>query len=157
FAYSYDAETGVPKRTETTRGSVYVEPADTVGRGATYFSFAYLYSDFSELDGKSLEDSLDELRNLRGPDQFDIETRKFDFRSQVLSFSATYGLTDRWDVNLLLPVFITTLKLNGTSVLLVPGAAPFSNTFVEDETKGGVGDILVRSKYRLPDQLGLQL
>jgi hypothetical protein len=158
FAYSYDPETGVFKRTETARGPVYVEPADTVGRGGFDVSFAYQYAKFTELDGQSLENAFDsELHQVRGTDVLDIQTRKFDFQAQVFALSGTYGLTDHWDVNLLIPVFSTTLKLNGTSVLLVPGANPFSNTFVENDTKLGVGDLLLRTKYRLADRLGLQL
>jgi hypothetical protein len=157
FAYSYDPETGVFVRTDIARSPVYVEPADTIQRGGFSVGFAYQYSNFTELDGQSLEDALDELREVRGTDFLDIRTRKLAFRSQLFSFSATYGITDRWNVNLLLPVFLTTLQLNGTSVLLVPGARPFRNDFVERDTKLGVGDMLLRTKYRWPDQLGLQL
>lgn len=158
FAYSYDPETGVFKRTETARGPVYVEPADTVGRGGFDVSFAYQYANFTELNGQSLEDAFDEqLQQVRGTDFLDVRTRKFDFYSQVFALSGTYGLTDRWDVNLLVPVFLTTLKLNGTSALLVPGADPFFNNFVENDTKLGVGDLLLRTKYRLDDRLGLRL
>jgi len=156
FAYSYDPNTGTFTRTETSRGSVYVEPADTLGRGGINLSFAYLYADFTELDGVSLEDSLP-ARQRRGADELDIETRKFDFRSQVFSVSSTYGITDRWDINLLVPVFLTTLKLNGTSTLLIPGARPFVNTFVANDSKLGIGDLLLRTKYRFPDLLGLQV
>ena len=57
-----------------------------------------------------------------------------------------------------MPVFITTLRLEGTSALLVPGAAPFINSFnTHDQTRSGVGDILLRTKYRLHDQLGIQM
>lgn len=157
FAYTYDPETGVPTRIESALGPVYVEPANTVGRGGVNVSVAYQYSNFTDLDGRSLEASLDTLQQVRGTDFLDIRTRKLAFRSQVFSVSGTYGITDRWDVNLLLPVFVSTLQLNGTSVLLVPGARPFSNTFVARGTAGGLGDVLLRTKVRLGDRLGLQL
>jgi len=160
YAYTWDPETGSFKRTATSRGSVYVEPADTVGKGHAQVSFSYLYSNFTNLDGKSLEDTLDEgIRNVRGPNQseVDVRTATFSFRSQVFSLSGTFGLTDRWDVNLLIPVFLTTLKLNGTSFLLIPGIDPIPNNFVENESKLGVGDLLIRTKYRFEDEFGLQL
>jgi hypothetical protein len=158
FGYMWDPETGSFRRTDVSRGSAFIEPAATIGAHAWYLSFAYLYSNFTQLDGKPLEESLDQLRNVRGPDQLAIQTRAFDFTSQVLAFSATYGITNRWDVNLLVPVFITTLRLDGTSALLVPGAAPFTNTFnTHDQTRSGIGDILLRTKYRLQDQLGIQM
>jgi hypothetical protein len=157
YAYSWDPATSSFQRIETSRGSVYVEPADTVGRGGIELSVAYLYSNFTKLNGDSLSDSFDQqLQKVRGTDVLDIKTTNFEFRSQVLSFAATYGITDRWDVDLLLPVFLTTLQLDGTSVLLVPGAFPLRNSFDEDGTKLGIGDILLRTKYRLPDELGFQ-
>ncbi len=157
FGYMWDPETGSFKRTETSRGSVFIEPAATVGARAWYLSFAYLYSNFTQLDGTPLEESLDQLRNVRGPNQLDIQTNTFDFRSQVFAFSSTYGITNRWDVNLLVPVFLTTLHLSGRSALLVPGAAPFIDNFDANETKLGIGDILLRTKYRFQDQLGIQM
>lgn len=157
FVYAYDPETGVFTRTESALGPAYVEPAETVGRHGINLIGAYQYANFTELDGESLEASLDALRGAQGTDFLDVRTRKLAFRSQVFSVSGTYGITDRWDVNLLLPVFLSTLQLNGTSVLLVPGAAPFRNTVVARDTALGLGDALLRTKYRLPDRLGLAL
>lgn len=157
FAYTFDPATGVFTRTEAALGPVYVEPASTVGRGGVNVSLAYQYADFDELDGQSLEQALDSLRQVRGTDVFDIRTRKLELRSQIVSVSGTYGVTDRLDVNLLVPIFITTLQLNGASVLLVAGADPFTNQFVARETAVGPGDLLLRAKYRFADWLGLQL
>jgi hypothetical protein len=157
FAYTFDPEKGSFTRAEIARGPVYVEPADTIPGGGFGVGLAYQYSNFTELNGASLEHALDQLREVRGTDYLDVRTRTFTFRSQLLSLSGTYGITDRWNVNLLLPIFVTTLKLNGTSALLVPGAGAFVNTFVENDTKPGVGDILLRTKYRLPDRYGFQL
>jgi hypothetical protein len=157
FAFTWDPETESLKRAERSLGSVFLESADMIGKGRFYVSFAYLYSEFTEIDGESLEDSLDELRDVRGPDQLDIATEKFDFRSQVFTASATYGLTKDWDVNVLVPLFVTTLKLRGESALLIPGAPAFRNPFVANETKTGLGDILLRTKYRFADRAGVQL
>jgi hypothetical protein len=157
FAYTFDPEKGAFTRAEVARGPIYVEPAETIPRGAFGVGVAYQYSNFTELNGESLEDALDQLQAVRGTDFLDIRTRTVTFRSQLLSLSGTYGISDRWNVNLLLPIFVTTLKLSGTSALLVPGAGSFVNQFSENDTKPGVGDILLRTKYRLPDWLGFQL
>ncbi len=157
FTYHFNPETGAFERGRSSRGPVYVEPPQTVGKGGIDLGMSYLYADFTELDGESLEDALDELEDVRGTDVLDIETDNFDIRSHVFSFSGTYGLTDRWDVNLLLPLFVTTLELSGESALLVPGAPPFRNPFDEDDTKVGPGDLLLRTKYRLADRAGVEL
>ena len=70
----------------------------------------------------------------------------------MLDLSATYGITRRWDVNLLLPLLATTLNLNVVSGLAIPGQ--LSGIQVND-TAFGPGDILLRTKYRLPDWAGL--
>jgi hypothetical protein len=80
------------------------------------------------------------------------QVREFGLRSQVLDLSATYGITSKWDVNLLLPLFATTLNLNVLSGLAIPGQ--FSGQQV-DQTAFGPGDLLLRTKYRLPDWAGL--
>jgi len=120
YAYEWDPTLGAFKRVETSRGSVYIEPAGTVGYHRVQLSVAYLYANLTKLDGESLTDSLDSaLHQSRGGDTLDIATRTLALRSQVFTASATFGLTDRWDVNLLLPVFLTTLELAGESALLL--------------------------------------
>ncbi|HEV7735456.1 MAG TPA: hypothetical protein VGR62_25000 [Candidatus Binatia bacterium] len=152
FAYEYDLESGVFRRTDAARGPVYVEPVNTVGEGKIDVRFAYLYSDFSELDGESLDDALD-FRARRGADILDVRS-SLGLRTQVFSMSGTYGITSRWDVNLLVPVLLTALHLNGAGTLKISGADDVPNAFFADASRLGVGDILVRTKYRLPSRWG---
>ncbi len=159
FAYTWDVESGTPQRTETSPGSIFIEPADTVDRGRLYVSFAYLYSEFTDLDGTSLDDSLNALADIRGSagDRIDVDTRTFDFRSHVFTVSATYGLSPRWDVKVLTPLSLTQLKLNAPAPLPIPGADRIPNEFSADRSKLGIGDILLRTKYQLHDLAGFQL
>lgn len=155
--YRFDVKLDAPERISFSRGPIFIEPAHTVGRGHVDLGFNYLYSDFTELDGTSLTEALDDLSTPPGPgDLFQSDVTTFDLRSQIFSFSATYGLTDRWDVNLLLPLVLTELKLRGTSDLVV-GGVPISKITDESEEKFGVGDILLRTKWRALDRSGFSL
>jgi hypothetical protein len=156
FSFRYDPEAGAFERMQTALGPVYVEPATTVGRNHVDLSFAYLYLDYSDLDGKSLEDALS-IQAARGTDFLRVRTQTVTFRSQVYSASATYGITDAWDVNILVPVFLTTLGLNGHGSLSIAAVDTFPNDFLERDTHLGIGDILLRTKYRLPSRSGFDL
>ncbi len=151
FFYRFDPELGVPERVPFPVGAIYVEPAYTIGPGRFDLALSYQYAEFTELDGEPLEDVLDDLDSAERNTFLDIQTTKFKLRSHVLSLSSTYGLTERWDVNVLLPLLLTSLELRGGSQVLVD-FVPFFRTHVDaSEEKFGVGDVLLRTKYRLPD------
>jgi hypothetical protein len=150
FSYRYNPELQTFERIPTSRGSVFVEPAETVGKGRLDLSATYLYANFTEINGESLSTALAQVRT--GPATALSTVHDFGLRSQVLDLSATYGITSRWDVNLLLPLLATTLNLNVLSGLALPGE--LSGVRVND-TAFGPGDILLRTKYRLPDWAGL--
>jgi hypothetical protein len=150
FSYRYNPELQTFERIPASRGSVFVEPAETVGEGRLNLSATYLYANFTQINGEPLSTALAQVRT--GPATALSQVRDFELRSQVLDLSATYGITPRWDVNLLLPLLATTLNLNVISGLALPGG--LSSVQVND-TAFGPGDILLRTKYRLPDWVGL--
>ena len=150
FRYQYNPELQTFERLPASRGSVFVEPAETVGERRLDLSATYLYANFTEINGESLSTALAQVRT--GPVTALSQVRNFGLKTQVLDLSATYGITRRWDVNLLLPLLATTLNLNVVSGLAIPGQ--LSGIQVND-TAFGPGDILLRTKYRLPDWAGL--
>src|SRR5262249_38709638 len=97
-------------------------------------------------------------------DHLRITLSPFNLHSDVISFFGTYGITDRWDVNVLLPVVHTSLEVGRTDQLieprvLVPGDGPYHgfgpNHQADSRTIGpfsndatGIGDLLLRTKYR---------
>ena len=151
FFFRFDLELGAPERVSLPGGAIFVEPAYTIGARRFDFSLGYQYAEFTELDGKPLEDVLDELDSAERNTFIDIETTEFALRSHVWSFSLTYGLTERWDINVLLPLLLTSLDLRGGSQVLVDFVPFFRSSVDASEGKFGVGDILLRTKYRLPD------
>jgi hypothetical protein len=100
-------------------------------------------------------------------DTLDIFFEEFTLKSHVASFFATYGITDRWDVNLLLPVIFTSLDLrvrarindvSGTAINFfdrVTGTTEQVRSTSDD--KIGIGDLLLRSKYYLLGANGFNL
>jgi hypothetical protein len=175
FTFRYNAQIQAFERSSGTLGPVYVERPQTLGRGKLDFGVSYLSVDFQELEGKSLDKQRFRLQhgdccnNPPSPgnpffegDAIDIAFKTFELRSHVVSFFATYGITDDWDVNILLPVVITAMKLearatidNSASSQQVPGGIHFFEGNLteisrsQDDDKVGVGDIQLRTKYHL--------
>jgi hypothetical protein len=156
--YVFDYETGVPRREVGSFGSIFIETPQTVGRHTLTLGLAYLHADLTQFDGDDLAGQLDfgsrtSLSNgsiLRTSLPFD----RFAIRTESLSVFGTYGLTDRWDVNVLTPLLYTRLDVSARRVARLKGATgDVENDPVSLEgTAVGVGDVLVRTKYRLTDQ-----
>ena len=183
FTFRFNPEAEAFERTSTSLGPVYVERPQTVGRGKFDISASFLYADFDSLDGKSLRGlQLPALRhegfdpNLPSDQQsyfadfVSLSFPKFSFRSMVTSFSVTYGITDRWDMNLFVPVMFTQLKLrararihndasaqsklgpDGNGVHFFDVAArSLEREYALSDDKSGFGDIQLRTKYLLLD------
>lgn len=182
FTYRYDPRLEVFERSTSNLGPAFVERPQTLGQGKLDVGFSYLYIAFDELDGEGLDGlsfrglSHNDCCNPQNPppspgtpafeiDTADLRYEEFDLTSHVFVFNATYGLTDRWDLNVLVPVLHTSLDLRARATLNNESG---SNThFFDQETAQtveersfddetvGVGDVQVRSKYRLLDREGL--
>ncbi len=199
FTFHYNSQIQAFERSSSSLGPVYVERAQTIGQGKFDVGMSYLYVDFDELNGKSLkglnftlghEDCCDPNTGVEtGPgtpptpnnplfekDSIKLTFNRFSLRSHVMSFFATYGITDRWDVNILLPVVYTSFKVRlhahidnsgsqeefaGTP--LASGIHFFdANGRIDDfrgfdKNKTGVGDIQLRTKYHLFASEGFNL
>ena len=200
FTFRYNPQIQAFERSSSSLGPVYVERAQTVGQGKFDIGMSYLYVDFDELNGKSLdglnftlrhEDCCDPNTGVeKGPgappspgnppferDFIKVTFNKFSLRSHVMSFFATYGITDRWDVNILLPVVSTSFKVKVHSQINNDGSKEqFADTPLKngihffskadkrlddfrsfDDDKTGVGDIQMRTKYHIFEAAGFNL
>ena len=181
FTFQYNPQLQVFERSSSSLGPVYVERPHTLGAGKFALGVSYLSVSFEELNGKSL-DRL-KFRGLGhndcclGPpssdnpaferDTADLLFDDFELRSHVVSFFGTYGITDRWDMNVLVPVVFTSLyiearqRLNnesGTNTHFFDVATQQREKFTKfDEDKVGVGDIQLRTKYHLYEASGFNL
>ncbi|MGH8604016.1 MAG: transporter, partial [Gammaproteobacteria bacterium] len=172
FTYTFNPDIQAFERSSS-MGPVYFERPQSLGAGKFDLGLAYAFVNFEELEGQDL-DGLSFLGLAHndccvGPpspgapgfeqDTADLFFDEFDLESQVLSFFATFGITDRWDANILVPVVFTSLDVTARAVLNdVSGSDTHffddartvtQQTRVIDDDKTGVGDLLLRTKYHL--------
>ncbi len=171
FTYQYDEKLQVFTPVSGTLGSIFVERPVTLGKGKFEFGLSYAYVNFKQLNGTDL-DSLDfTLRHndcCGGPDTPDfppfeddtinVNFQKFDLTSNVIDLSGTYGVTSNLDVNLLLPIVYTDMDVRATATIQnTSGPIHFFDNVTQSlqdtrsvsDNRLGVGDLLLRSKYRL--------
>ncbi|MFN3533540.1 MAG: hypothetical protein ACK41Q_13690, partial [Candidatus Brocadia sp.] len=106
FTFQYDSELEVFIRTTDSLGPIFAERAPTLGKGKLNIGFSYTYINFSTLEGRDLDNLkstvfLDEKQKDKNLLQLDFDV---DVKSNLFSFYGTYGITDRWDVSILVPV-----------------------------------------------------
>ena len=98
-------------------------------------------------------------------DTADLFFDQFGIESDVVSLFATYGITDDWDVNILLPIIHTSLEVDaraelnnesGTGIHVFPGGGTEDRRSIDD-SKTGVGDLQLRTKYHLLSRNGFNL
>jgi hypothetical protein len=172
FTYRYDEKLQVFEPVTGSLGPIFVERPETLGKGKFEFGLAYAYVDFKQLNGTNLDDlsfTLDHndccpaVGTIGQPafenDTITVDFDKFDLTSNVFTVAGTYGVTDRFDVNLLLPVVYTDMDVRGVATINETTVPPVH--FFDDargliqETRSvsdnhlGVGDLQLRSKYRL--------
>ena len=174
FTYRYDEKLQVFEPERGSLGSVYVERPETLGNGRFDFGASYAYVSFKQLDGKDLQGQSFRLAHndcCGGPDtpgvpafeldSIDVRFDKFDLDSHVTTLFGSYGVTDKFDVNVLLPIVVTSLTLRATAHINDTTNPPihfFDNATRTiddvrslDEDHAGVGDLQLRGKLRLAD------
>jgi hypothetical protein len=182
FSYIFNPALGTFVRQSSTFGSAFVERALTAGRGRFNAGFNFQRATYDTLEGSDLQNG--DVRvylvhqdccaptNTEGapPQPFfegDIIENRLSLNLTSSTFSAfvTYGFTDRLDVGVLVPVVTIRMKAtaHATILRLATADSPTIHTFPgggSDETVNdsssaqGVGDILLRSKFRFFDASG---
>jgi hypothetical protein len=155
FTYRFSFEGEAPERLDASLGPVFAERVETQGRRRGEIGFAYLHANLDRWEGGSF------ARRIRiggtlpfqgGSLSQGFAADDFDLRVDTFSFSVTYGLTDRWDVNLLQPLVRTAVELRGTSTAAFRQAGQPATTAMEptgfQAGSVGPGDTLLRTKYR---------
>jgi hypothetical protein len=162
FTYRYNPELEVFERTSETLGPLFLERPDTLGRSKFNVNVSYQYVQFDSFDGEDI-DSLE----ARDPIITNVvsggvitaanATRlRYDLGlvNHIVGISATYGVLDDLDVNILLPLIQTQFDTDVRAQLVAtapPGGAFTPATGLAtaslDDGKFGIGDILLRAKY----------
>ena len=174
FAYTYDPALGVFVRSTESFGPVYAERADTLGKGRFNLGLNYSHFTFDEVNGLSLTDGDVRLvfthqdinhdhTSLEPFFEGDVITAALSMKitSDITAFVFSYGLTDRLDVSTAIPIVKVAIDARADasidrlgSGVVAPGIHRFQNggsteTFTRSGSASGVGDVVLRAKYRL--------
>jgi hypothetical protein len=162
YIFTYNPETKEFERSTGSLGPVFLERVETVGEHHFAFGVSYLYGNVDSFDGKSFAQGFSSRVGLVAgfPDgsinEGGVTLDKFELPTSRINFAATYGVTDNLDVGLLLPLVVTQLDVRGRSYIgpastsgpTTEQAAVFGPSMGFDDSSVGVGDLLVRAKYR---------
>jgi hypothetical protein len=171
FTYKFDDATGTFVRSTTSFGPILADRAETIGRGRVAFGFTQQFFSFDHLDGVPLTEIPAVFRH----DNFEAGGGRSDVVSTINTVEATvsqftgaltYGVTDRVDVSLAVPVVRTRLSLLSNATInrigtgsnlqvhyfrddiAINGFGSSHQYFIEGSSSG-LGDLLVRTKATL--------
>ncbi|HEV8611483.1 MAG TPA: transporter [Thermoanaerobaculia bacterium] len=174
FTYRFDPALGVFTRSADSFGPVYAERADTIGKGKFNLGVNYSHFTFDRIDNLALRDG--ELRlvfthqdvnrdqnNLQPFFEGDIITARLFLKleSDITAFVISYGVSDRLDVGVALPLVRVDLEAQTDATIqriATSTTAPDIHRFVNGGTSesfrqsgsaSGVGDVVLRGKFQL--------
>lgn len=172
FSFTFDPALGTFQRATNTFGPSFAERALTNGRGKLTVGGNWQYSNYTKFNGTDL-DSGDITFYLKHADTggsfFEGDVIQTDLSLNVSSNTTTifanYGLTDVWDLAVTLPIISVDMeaRADATVLRLASGANSPIHTFPNGSTtevfrasgsQTGVGDLLLRSKYRFHSMPG---
>jgi hypothetical protein len=184
FTYFVEGRTGIPKRSSTNFGPAFAERSLTNGKGQFTAGVNYLPVRYERFEGLALEggaiafylqhnDCCPGQNPVTGTPGGDtsllnpafegdlVEARlSMDLKTQTAAFFANYGISDRIDLGVAIPVVRVDLEASMTSTIerlatsanpaihSFGGDSPDTRTTRESGTATGLGDIVVRGKYR---------
>jgi hypothetical protein len=148
FTYRLDSQLGTVIRSSDSFGPFYTERSLTAGRNRASFGIGYQSSLYDSIDGRDLRDGtlVSTAAILRGDTApFDVETVSLRIRTDTMTFTGNYGITDRLDVSVAVP-FIR-LNLQGERVDTYRGQAFVQAT--GSASASGLGDLVTRVKFNM--------
>ena len=176
FTYSFDESSGIYTRSSQSFGPAFTERAATVGRRKLSLGANYQHTSFDTFGGENLRDGsitfylphTDCCPNVASPSpqtpgfEGDVMEAALTLKAttDTLALFANYGVTDRLDVGVAIPLTRVDLEANvrGRILRLASSDAVHVHTFVEGEdvivqsfsrsgSATGIGDVLLRTKY----------
>ena len=144
FTYGLDPELGVPTRSTQSFGPILAERAETIGKGRVSFGFAYQHFGFATIDGLDLE----ELPAVFTHDgaapggKADVVTTVNSISASTNRFTTflTYGLHDRIDVSVAVPLVNTELTVRSLATVQRIGTSSNAAVHFFEDAEGGFGD-----------------
>ena len=177
---TFDFSTGVPVASMSSSGPVFAEQATTLGRKKLNVGANFSYLDLARLRGIKTQDlsvnlfHQDIADTLFGDSDYEYDyitlNLNMDLNAVVFATYATYGITDRIDVGVAVPIVNVSMKaasvarMNSYTYTSSDSASHYfggtkydpvlwHDVPVIDQSASGIGDIAVRAKanfYRSP-------
>ena len=172
FTYTYDETLGVFNRSSESFGPIFAERAQTLGRGKWNAGLSYQQAEYDEIDGIDLDQGRLAFPLFHQDTNADGTTTALFFEGDVINATArlgvetqttvvffTYGFSDRLDFGVVVP--IVAVDLDAEAVLSIDPLATgtrgihrfidgsTSQTFAASDSASGIGDLILRGKWRL--------
>lgn len=171
FTYNFDSATGTFMRSTKSFGPILADRGETIGKGKIAFGYTYQFFSFDHLDGLSLSDVPAVFTHDNpqlGGGRADVVATSNTIEATVSQFTGalTYGLTDRVDLSLAVPVVSTRLSLLSNATIHrigtgnnldvhyfrdedVIGGFGSTRQYFSEGSAGGMGDLVARVKTML--------
>jgi len=186
FTYTFDPSTNTDRRTSRSFGPSFADRPLTIGRNRWNLALNYQRMTFDSLDGKDLKGDIHFYlphndccgATPPGPDgglakdgkavfEQDImeATLSMELSANVVALSTTYGVTDRFDLGLAVPIISIDMNarldtrlirlgseasatINNVPIHAFPGGSLVNpNPPTASASATGIGDIVIRGKY----------
>lgn len=173
FAFTFDAASGTFQRATDSFGPAFADRALTNGRGKLTFGTNFQYSKYSSFEGQNLDDGEIKFylahQDVPGDLFFEGDLIEAALRADISSATTTvfgnYGVTDTLDIALAVPIVsvqmdatvdatIIRLASAGLTTLHSFAGGAASRSFTNSGDASGIGDMLVRAKYRFASMPG---
>ena len=169
FTYRFDPTLGVFARATDSFGPIYADRAATIGKGKFNLGVNYSHFDFDRINDMSLADGdvkfVFQHVNVGTYVQGDVITANLSLKlkTDIAAFVMTYGVSDQFDVGAAIPVVKVTLSAKTDATIQRLATGPSDNpptihrfagekqsaTFEDSGSATGVGDIVLRGKFRV--------
>lgn len=179
FTYEFDSELGVFQRTSQSFGPILAERAETIGGGRFTFGFTFQNFTFDTIEGLDLNNVPSVFEHdaaFLGGGRIDVVTTTNAITARVNQFTTfiSYGLTDRVDLSLAIPIVSTEMTVVSTATVQRLGTASnekvhfyrqqgdtigIQRSFTAFGSASGIGDLTLRLKGRMSagSALGLDI
>jgi hypothetical protein len=148
ISFEFNPKTSAFERSTELLGQLFLERARPIGRGKLNLSVTYQYVGLDTYEGHDLDSLSDRLPivDQATDTTFIIPHVDVDLAVHMMTPSLTYGVTDDLEVNLTVPVLYSSFESVASLRQVESGFIQRGSTI---DHAFGVGDIILRGKYRL--------
>jgi len=153
---SFDPATGNFERDPVTFGQIYLERADPLGARRLNVSFSYQYVSLDSLEGHDASALHSDPIPIAGlAAAVAIPTLSIGADVHEFLFAATYGITEALEASLAVPVLYSDLSVDapiqGAAITTTGQLVIIEDRVTDSMRPVGVGDVLLRGKYRFAE------